>query len=72
MPERTQHAPGTPSWVDLQTTDQAGAKSFYTALFGWDYDDQDMGDGAVYSLAQKNGKDVAGVGPLPMPGVPPH
>jgi len=72
MPDRTQHAPGTPSWVDLQTTDQSGAKTFYTALFGWDYDDQDMGDGAVYSLAQKNGKDVAGVGPLPMPGVPPH
>jgi predicted enzyme related to lactoylglutathione lyase len=72
MPERTQHAPGTPSWVDLQTTDQDGAKSFYSALFGWSYDDQDMGNGAVYSLAQKNGKDVAGVGPLPMPGVPPH
>jgi predicted enzyme related to lactoylglutathione lyase len=72
MPERTQHAPGTPSWVDLQTSDQDGAKSFYAALFGWDYDDQDMGDGAVYSLAQKNGKDVAGLGPLPMPGVPPH
>ena len=26
MPERTKYAPGTPSWVDLQTTDQAGAK----------------------------------------------
>ena len=47
MPERTQYAPGTPSWVDLQTSDQAGAKKFYGALFGWDYDEQPMGDGDV-------------------------
>jgi predicted enzyme related to lactoylglutathione lyase len=72
MPERTQHAPGTPSWVDLQTSDQAGAKAFYTALFGWEYDDQPMDEGAVYSMAQKNGKHVAAIAPLPMPGVPPH
>ena len=72
MPERTQYAPGTPSWVDLQTSDQAGAKSFYTALFGWGYDDQPVGDDAVYSMAQKNGKDVAAIAGLPMPGVPPH
>ena len=74
MPERTQYAPGTPSWVDLQTSDQAGAKSFYTALFGWDYDDQPVDDdgNAVYSMAQKNGKDVAAIAGLPMPGVPPH
>jgi len=72
MPERSQYEPGTPSWVDLQTSDQAGAKSFYTELFGWDYDDAPMGDGAVYSMARKNGKDVAAIAPLPMPGVPPH
>jgi len=72
MPERSQYEPGTPSWVDLQTSDQAGAKTFYTELFGWDYDDAPMGDGAVYSMAQKNGKDVAAIAPLPMPGVPPH
>jgi predicted enzyme related to lactoylglutathione lyase len=72
MPERTHHAPGTPSWVDLQTSDQPGAKTFYTALFGWDYDDQPMDAGAVYSMATKNGKHVAAIAPLPMPGVPPH
>jgi predicted enzyme related to lactoylglutathione lyase len=72
MPERTQHAPGTPSWVDLQTSDEAGAKAFYTALFGWDYDDQPVPDNGVYSMAQKNGKDVAAIAGIPMPGVPPH
>ena len=40
MPERTSYAPGTPSWIDLQTTDPAAAKQFYGALFGWEYDDQ--------------------------------
>jgi hypothetical protein len=37
MPERTEYAPGTPSWVDLQTSDQAAAKTFYGSLFGWTY-----------------------------------
>jgi predicted enzyme related to lactoylglutathione lyase len=72
MPDRTQYAPGTPSWVDLQTSDQAGAKTFYSALFGWSYDDNPVDGGAVYSMAQKNGRDVAAIAPLPMPGVPPH
>ena len=35
MPERTSHAPGTPSWVDIGT-DVAGAKKFYGSLFGWE------------------------------------
>ena len=72
MPERTQYAHGTPSWTDLQTSDQAGAKKFYSALFGWDYDDQPMGDDAVYSMATKNGKHVAALAPLQGEGVPPH
>src|SRR3954468_14891029 len=77
MPARTQHAPGTPSWVDIQTTDTAGAKSFYGALFGWEYNDQPAGhdaegNEAIYSLAMKNGKDVAAIAPIPMAGVPPH
>jgi uncharacterized protein len=77
MPERTQYAPGTPSWVDIQTSDPVGAKSFYGALFGWEYDDRPVGHDAdgnetVYSMAMKNGKNVAAIAPLPMPGVPPH
>ena len=30
--------PGTPTWVDLMTPDMDGARKFYHALFGWDYD----------------------------------
>jgi predicted enzyme related to lactoylglutathione lyase len=52
MPVRTSYLQGTPNWVDLQTTDQAAAKSFYAALFGWTYDDQPMPQGPVYSMAR--------------------
>ena len=34
MPERTNYAPGTPSWVDIGT-DVEPAKAFYTSLFDW-------------------------------------
>jgi uncharacterized protein len=63
MPERTSYAQGTPNWVDLQTTDQAAAKAFYGGLFGWTYDDQPMGEGAVYSMAKVAGHDVAAIAP---------
>jgi predicted enzyme related to lactoylglutathione lyase len=50
MGERTQHAPGTFSWVDLSTTDPAAAKAFHSALFGWEVDDRPIGDGVFYSM----------------------
>src|SRR6516164_6967883 len=65
MPERTSYAQGTPSWVDLPTSDQNAAKDFYAGVFGWTYDDQPMGEGAVYSLAKVRGLDVAAISPQP-------
>jgi uncharacterized protein len=65
MPERTSYAQGTPNWVDLPTTDQEAAKAFYAGVFGWTYDDQPMGEGAVYSLARLRGHDVAAISPQP-------
>jgi predicted enzyme related to lactoylglutathione lyase len=60
MGERTSHTPGTFSWTDLATTDTDAAKRFYTALFGWDFDDQPIpGDGGVYTLLRRDGKEVA-------------
>jgi predicted enzyme related to lactoylglutathione lyase len=75
MAERTSYAPGTPSWVDLQTSDPAAAKQFYGELFGWTYDDQPVDDVNVYSMAQVRGHDVAaisGLGEQAAQGVPPH
>jgi uncharacterized protein len=75
MGERTEYTPGTFSWADLTTTDQDGAKRFYSELFGWEANDQPVGDGVVYSMMQIDGKDVAAISPQPQQqreaGVPP-
>jgi len=65
MPERTGYANGVPSWVDLGTTDVEGAKSFYGAVFGWETVDVPTDQGVPYTMASKNGKLVAGMGPIP-------
>jgi predicted enzyme related to lactoylglutathione lyase len=60
MGDRTSHSPGTFSWIDLATTDPGGAKRFYEGLFGWEHDDQPIpGDGGVYTMLRRDGKDVA-------------
>ena len=46
MAERTSYTAGTFCWTDLSTPDQAGAKAFYSALFGWEAFDAPIGDGA--------------------------
>jgi uncharacterized protein len=72
MGERTSYPPGTFSWVDLQTTDQESAKSFYGALLGWDYEDIPIGDGSTYSMAELQGKSVAAIGGVQGDEMPPH
>jgi predicted enzyme related to lactoylglutathione lyase len=75
MSERTQYAPGTFSWTDLSTTDQDGAKAFYTGLFGWDVEDNPVDENTVYSMMMVDGKPVAAISPQPAQqreaGVPP-
>ncbi len=75
MGERTSYTPGTPSWVDLTTPDQASAKEFYIALFGWGSEDADMGDGSVYSMMTLGSSHIGAVSPQPAQqreaGVPP-
>jgi predicted enzyme related to lactoylglutathione lyase len=75
MGERTQHAPGTFSWVDLATTDQDAARAFYGALFGWEADDMPAGEGVTYSMMRVGDKHVAAIAPQPEAqreaGVPP-
>jgi predicted enzyme related to lactoylglutathione lyase len=62
--------PGLVSWVDVATPDLDKAIAFYGELFGWDVErgPEDMG---FYSIAQKNGRNVAGMMPIqesmPMP-----
>lgn len=63
MGERTSYETGTFSWIDLGTTDQEGAKAFYAGLFGWEYEDMPIGDGATYTMCRLEGKDVAAIAP---------
>jgi uncharacterized protein len=65
MGERTQYTPGTFCWSDLTTTDQAGAKAFYSGLFGWEAQDMPVGEGAFYSMMRVEGKSVAAIAPQP-------
>lgn len=58
MGKRERYTPGTLSWVDLATTDAAGAKRFYGDLMGWTFDDQPVPDGGVYSMAMLDGDSV--------------
>jgi predicted enzyme related to lactoylglutathione lyase len=75
MGQRTHYNPGTFSWTDLTTPDQAGAKEFYTGLFGWEAVDNPIGENAVYSMMLLDGKPVAAISPQPEQqreaGVPP-
>lgn len=70
MPERTEYKHGVPNWIDLGTTDVAGAKAFYSGLFGWTHEDLPTDMGMPYTMFSKNGKMVAGAGPVPQEGMP--
>ena len=74
MPEVTSHSPGSFCWVDLATTDAEASKSFYSRLLGWTAIDNPVGDSMVYSMMQKDGKNVCGLYEMGtgMEGVPPH
>ena len=48
-------------WVDLNTTDAAGAKEFYGGLFGWEFVDIPTPMGVPYSLCQIEGYNITGL-----------
>lgn len=61
MGTRTEHAPGTFSWVDLTTSDAAGAKAFYGGVLGWEIEDSEIPGGGVYSMCMVDGEPVAAI-----------
>jgi hypothetical protein len=63
MGTRTEHAPGTFSWVDLTTSDSEAARSFYGGLLGWEYDDNEIPGGGIYSICRVGGESVAAIAP---------
>ena len=57
--EITEYTPGTFCWVELVTSDGGSAKKFYTELLGLGFNDQPVGEDAVYTMLNKDGKNVA-------------
>ncbi len=56
--------PGTWTWSELTTTDTAGAKAFYAAVFGWDEETHPMGEGAGmdnYTEWKLEGRSIGGM-----------
>ncbi|MBI1796969.1 MAG: VOC family protein [Candidatus Eisenbacteria bacterium] len=76
MATTTTHAPGTFCWPELSTTDQAGAKKFYSALFGWEMNDSPMGEGEFYTMIGLGGRGVGALYTMrkeeKSSGAPPH
>jgi predicted enzyme related to lactoylglutathione lyase len=70
MGERTNHPPGAFSWVDLATSDPADAKRFYGELFGWEFEDNPLPDGGVYTMCRLGGRAICGL--AEQQGIPPH
>src|SRR4051794_28359101 len=71
MGKRTSHKPDTFSWADLGTTDAEAAKSFYTALLGWDAVDLPVGDGMTYTMLRIGEETVAALYQAMQEGQPP-
>jgi uncharacterized protein len=73
MPERHGYIPGVPCWVDTSQPDPEAAVEFYSALFGWEFEDvMPPGSEGKYFIARLRprsifelGRDVAAVGSIP-------
>lgn len=76
MPHIDAHQPGEFSWIELSTTDQTAAKSFYSNLFGWAIDDMPMGPTEVYTIFKLENREAAAGYTMSaaerQQGVPPH
>ncbi len=71
MPKFEHYDQGTPSWIELMTPDQAAAQTFYAGLFGWSFDDHDMGEMGHYYVPTIEGDEIGGISGQ-MPGMEGH
>ena len=61
MSTRTSYTQGTPNWTDLTFMDAEKTKTFYSALFGWEYEHIPTDQGSDYIMAKKKGLNAAGM-----------
>ncbi len=52
---------GMVSWTELTTTDPEAAKAFYGEVFGWRFQDSDMGEDGIYSVIQVGEQQIGGI-----------
>ena len=53
------NALGSFCWLELATSDQNAAKTFYTTLFGWKVNEFPMGPGEIYTIFRLEDRDAA-------------
>lgn len=59
MTEATRYSEGAFCWAECATTDDQASADFYTGVFGWEADTQDLPVGGRYITFRKDGKAVA-------------
>jgi hypothetical protein len=52
-------------WNELLTPDPATAGDLFAGIFGWDRHEMDMGEAGTYTVFRSDGKDRAGMMPMP-------
>lgn len=67
MPVRDSYPNGAPCWVDLTTSDLAGAQAFYGPILGWEFQDNGPAYGG-YTTCLSAGRPAAALMPPPAGG----
>jgi len=60
-PKPPKPVPGSFVWHELASTDVATSKNFYSKLFGWKFEDQEMMPGFIYTIFKLKGESIAGM-----------
>ncbi len=72
MPVVIEWVQGSPTWLDLATSDEQSAIEFYGSLFGWTSEANDAGNGAWYHMQRQGDAYVCGIfQPPPERAMPP-
>jgi predicted enzyme related to lactoylglutathione lyase len=53
--------PGALAWNELGTRDPEAAKAFYAAVFGWGFEDKDMGEMGTYTIWKLGEDEIGGM-----------
>lgn len=65
------YAPGTPSWIDLSSSDAEGSAAFYGSLMGWTTTEPGSPEETGgYRMFQQDGKNIGGLMPAMQEGQP--